>query len=62
MKTKKDNNIDLDKVNEKVNDILRYIDSKKLHYIELKVLEAIIHERCATSINGMIRFKDKYER
>lgn len=56
---KNENNIDLDKVNKKVNDILKYINSKKLSFIELKVLEAIIHERNSSAIGKMIKFPVK---
>lgn len=54
---KKDNNLDLNKLNEKVNDVLKYINEKKMHYIELKVLESILHERCSAALNKSFKFE-----
>lgn len=51
-------NKDITKANEKINKILKYLDDQKLDYIDLKILEAIIHEKTGKATRNMVKLDE----
>lgn len=48
-------NKDMKKSNEKVNKVLEFLDKQKMDFIDLKILEAIIHEKTSKTSREMIK-------